>query len=101
MILFLQAQTAPSPSSSITDEEQEISQEVIKSLGLQPYKYQYDPQRRDPFIPLRQVKDTDISEVNQVFLGPYLPLERFAVDQFKLIGVIWNTNGPRGSYYGS
>lgn len=95
IIFLLQAQTTPSPSSSTPDEEQEISQEIIESFGLQPYEYQYDPKKRDPFISLRQVKVTDISEINQVFLGPHLPLERFAVDQFKLIGVIWDTDEPR------
>ena len=90
-VSLLQAQTAPSPSN----EEKKVSQEILRSFNLQPYEYRYDPNKRDPFMSLRQAQAVDVSEVKQVFLGPHLPLERFAVDQFKLIGIIWDTTEPR------
>ena len=50
MTSFLQAQTTPSPTSADNSKvETKISAEVIKSLGLEPYRYQHNPKNRRPF----------------------------------------------------
>ena len=95
IIPLLQAQTTPSPTSADNSKKEEpISQEVLKSLGLEPYKYEHNPRNRDPFISLRQ-ETGDEDSINQTMLGPYLPLERFDIDQFQLMGIIWDTDDPR------
>ena len=97
MTSFSQAQTTPSPTSANKSKaEAKISVEVIRSLGLEPYRYQHDSKNRDPFISLRQeVKKKGEEIINQTMLGPYLPLERFGVDQYQLMGIIWDTDDPR------
>ena len=95
-LTYLQAQTTPSPTSADNSKKTDpISQEVLKSLGLESYKYEHNPRNRDPFISLRQELGDSKQIVNQTVLGPYLPLERFDIDQFQLMGIIWNTDEPR------
>ena len=97
---LLQAQQTTPPTTSADNSEEvskavPIPQEVIKSLGLDPYKYQHDPRNRDPFISLRPETGNDGEVINQTLLGPHLPLERFDIDQFQLMGIIWDVDQPR------
>ena len=95
IVSLLQAQTTPHPESVDNLKREEI----LKSLGFKPYKYEHNPRNRDPFISLRQgQEEQEISKseiINQTMLGPYLPLERFDVDQYQLMGIIWDTDEPR------
>ncbi len=85
----LQAQTEPSPEGSPVNEGEDKKAKKVQEEIIQSYKY--DPTGlRDPFIPLRIHK-----EINQTTLGPYLPLEQFDINKFKLIGIIWDTKEPR------
>lgn len=63
-------------------------------LFLEPYIY--DPRgRRDPFAPV------DTSVVNTVTgqaIRPLLPLEKYELDQIKLIGIIWDVNDPKAMF---
>ncbi len=64
----------------------------VESL-LEPFIY--DPKgRRDPFrvyTELRQVEEGDL----QV---PLFPLQRFELDQLRLIGIIWDVNDPKAMF---
>ena len=43
----------------------------------------------------QEVKKEGEEVINQIMLGPHLPLERFDVDEYKLMGIIWDTDDPR------
>jgi len=52
--------------------------------------YTYNPaNRRDPFLPYESI-NSDGS-----VLGPLFPLQKFDVDQLKLIGIIWDVKSPK------
>ena len=99
IIPLLQAQTPPPKSTDTPKKEEPISPAVLKSLGLESYRYENDPRNRDPFISLKQETGEDGEVIiNQTMLGPYLPLERFDIDQFQLMGIIWDTDDPRALF---
>ncbi len=54
----------------------------------------YDPKgRRDPFRPYSEYRP-DEGEIS----GPVLPLQRFDLDQLKLIGIIWDVSDPKAMF---
>jgi type IV pilus assembly protein PilP len=54
--------------------------------------YNYDPTgKRDPFLPFTAPKPIKLGAVQ----GPLLPLQRFDLDQLKVIGIIWNVRKPK------
>lgn len=61
---------------------------------LEPFIY--DPQgRRDPFRAYTEVQGTDNSGLS---VGPLLPLQKFDLDQLKLIGIIWDVRDPKAMF---
>ncbi len=54
--------------------------------------FDYDPVgKRDPFQPF-QVKKSVVSQTPQ---GPILPLQRFELDELKVVGIIWDVPNPK------
>lgn len=54
--------------------------------------FDYDPVgKRDPFAPF-QVKKSVVSQTPQ---GPILPLQRFELDELKVVGIIWDVPNPK------
>ncbi len=52
--------------------------------------YTYDPRgKRDPFLPFERPPSSS------VLLGPLWPLQRFDLDQLKLVGIIWDVKSPK------
>lgn len=85
--------TAPSTSATVTSAQS-------STAAVTPV-YAYNPQgRRDPFTPLI------IREEKKAMVGARTPLERYAVHEFKLAGIVWGglgyhamLEGPDGKGY--
>lgn len=59
---------------------------------LEPFIY--DPKgRRDPFGPY-----VEPQEATEGFQGPLLPLQRFDIQELKLIGIMWNIADPKAMF---
>ena len=91
--------TAEAPIEN--DIQLESTESTDKSLDLQ--SYEYDPiGKKDPFLSLRVKEISTTASINDstdvtgnLTLEPLLPLERFSIDQLKLMGIIWGGNEPR------
>lgn len=57
---------------------------------LEPFIYD-DAGRRDPFVKYKELDPM----VNNAMAGPLLPLQRYDLEQLKLVGVIWNVKNPK------
>ncbi len=61
---------------------------------LEPFIY--DPKgRRDPFKPYSEIVLSDGSDGP---VGPVMPLQRFDLDQLRLIGIIWDVKDPKAMF---
>jgi type IV pilus assembly protein PilP len=80
-----QAVAADSSSSPV----EALSVEVF----LQRFNYSAEG-RRDPFQPYEELQLSVSGEV----LGPLLPLQRFDLDQLKLVGIIWDVADPKAMF---
>ena len=76
------------PSSSAVSENQNMKPSDLLSGIIEDYTYN-PANRRDPFLPYGST-DTDGN-----VLGPLFPLQKFDVDQLKLIGIIWDVKDPK------
>ena len=72
-----------------------------KTIGLSPQDilagiiedYTYNPaSKRDPFLPYESI--APVGDGGSM-LGPLFPLQRFDIDQLKLVGVIWDVKNPK------
>lgn len=88
---MIDVQTVQSDSQPIAPPAQETP-----SLGSGE-GYNYDPTgRRDPFKPYGESQATKAPEPpKQEAQVPTEPLESFEINQFKLVGVIWNVRDPK------
>jgi type IV pilus assembly protein PilP len=60
---------------------------------LEPFIY--DPKgRRDPFGPYIELQLNQ----DENFAGPLLPLQRFDVNELRLIGIMWNVKDPKAMF---
>ena len=89
----LQNTNQPMPESV-----QEVQDSMFMSdsadLFLEPYIY--DPRgRRDPFAP---VDTAVVQAATGQPIRPLLPLEKYELDQIKLIGIIWDVNDPKAMF---
>ena len=93
----VQKTTVSSPSTSATI----TSAPSITTVAATTPVYAYNPQgRRDPFTPLI------IREEKKALVGARTPLERYAIHEFKLAGIVWGglgyhamLEGPDGKGY--
>jgi type IV pilus assembly protein PilP len=52
--------------------------------------YTYSPEgKRDPFMPVQTTSSAE------TMIGPTFPLQRFDLDQLKLVGIIWDVKAPK------
>ena len=87
--------SAPSSSATVTS-----APSTTAAAAITP-AYAYNPQgRRDPFTPLI------IREEKKALVGARTPLERYAIHEFKLSGIVWGglgyhamLEGPDGKGY--
>lgn len=71
----------------------EANSPSVLSGFMEPFPY--DPQgRKDPFAQPTVAKEMEQGQ----FHGPVLPLQKFALDELRLIGVIWDVNKPRAMF---
>lgn len=56
--------------------------------------YHYDPiGKRDPFLPYAKLREVVITEAKQEL--PVEPMQRWDVNQYKVIAIIWDSTRPR------
>lgn len=89
-------QVAETIKESTEDENNNLNDMDVKqgskssNFFLEPYNY--DPRgRRDPFV-----KIGDYAKGQQ--LRPLMPLERFELEDIKLIGIIWDVQSPKAMF---
>lgn len=92
------APSAPAPADAQSAQPQNPNGLSQESVGqtiqtfLEPFIYQGD-NRRDPFAPFQEFDPT-----GGAVAGPVLPLQRFDIDELKLVGVIWNVPNPKAMF---
>jgi len=99
------APVAPTPIATTPTVTAPVSAATVTSAPSStvaaPVAYAYNPQgRRDPFTPLI------LKEEKKAFIGARTPLERYAIHEFKLAGIVWGglgyhamLEGPDGKGY--
>lgn len=65
------------------------------SALLEPYLYDTREGRRNPFKPTTLVTPGVYSDQ---ILGPATPLERYELDELKLLGILWDVKSPRAMF---
>ena len=93
--------TAPAPAQQIPKSAVTATVEQAKAEEKPAAIYAYNPAgRRDPFTPII------IKEEKKSMAGAKAPLERYAISEFKLAGIVWGglgyhamLEGPDGKGY--
>ncbi len=91
-------------SSKINNDEGTIKEIGLQVTGVQEddyilflEPYNYDPiGRRDPFVRIGDEASLDAAHGAQP--RPLLPLERYDLNEIKLIGIVWNVKNPRAMF---
>lgn len=95
-----QDSSPPPPDHQVQVESENESGDLIREnfvTEVQSYlePFIYDPKgRRDPFGPY--VDPQEVTDGN--FQGPLLPLQRFDIEELKLIGIMWNISEPKAMF---
>lgn len=86
---------APSaaPPSPISKSASNLSAEL--QSYLEPFIYDMKD-RKDPFRPYSEAANRGNGDGE--FEGPMLPLQRFELDDFQLIGIIWDVKEPKAMF---
>lgn len=84
--------SAPQAGTDVPDLTPMVSE--VQSL-LEPFIYDPQGRSRDPFRPYTELKVGGEDGTEQV---PLLPLQRFELDQLKLIGIIWDVHDPKAMF---
>ncbi len=88
----------PSPSSApniATDPKAVFNLSVEMQSYLEPFIYDMKD-RKDPFKPFVESIGGPTGE--GAFEGPLLPLQRFDMDDLRLIGIIWDVKEPKAMF---
>jgi type IV pilus assembly protein PilP len=81
--------TSPAPATESVDMTG-ISKDLFLQGLMDPFEY--DPRgRKDPFA--QPLVDRPVEQGSNH--GPLLPLQRFALEQLQLVGIIWDVKRPR------
>ena len=107
-ISFSQTQTQTNSDQSVKNDEVNVSQPIDNSEQkneenvpkfsefqsfLEPFIY--DPRnRKDPFRPYIEVSPSEQGEIQ----GPLLPLQRFDLNEIRLMGIIWDVEEPKAMF---
>ena len=108
--LFLAAQTPP-PSDIPTDttsetapSEQDSEATIVSGnqadllIGIIE-DYDYNPEdKRDPFKPFIENETALGVQITRPISEPVLPLERFDINELKLVGIIWGSDTPKAMF---
>lgn len=62
---------------------------------LEPYLYDTREGRRNPFKPATFIEP---GSLNNQMVGPSTPLERFELDELRLLAIIWDVKSPRAMF---
>ncbi len=92
--LLAHAQPAPTPEASPAPV---VTKKLTSAPELQSYlePFIYDMKdRRDPFQPYLEVGASTEGD----FEGPLLPLQRYDLDEIRLIGIIWDVRDPKAMF---
>jgi type IV pilus assembly protein PilP len=84
-----QGDIAPPPAPGAVNDDVGATLSAV----LAPFIYEADS-RRDPFRP----STTGIPLVQEEAIGPLLPLQRFSLDELKLVGIIWDVARPKAMF---
>lgn len=84
----------------VSEEIQQAVQNSGESLDagtafLEPYLYDTREGRRNPFKPTPLISPGNYSNV---LIGPATPLERYELDELKLVGILWDVKSPRAMF---
>lgn len=85
--------TAPSAASTGKPEEHAVSAEL--QSYVEPFLYDLKD-RKDPFKPFVETDGGSSAEGD--FEGPLLPLQRYDIDEIRLIGIIWDVREPKAMF---
>lgn len=87
------------PASGL-GEEQDSPSELNEEIGfLEPFIYQIQEGRRDPFRkPVYQTVGDGLAGGGSEPAGPLLPLQRFDLDEISLIGIMWDVADPKAMF---
>jgi len=93
----LQMPPPPPTDAASTDKtngqaEQAAARNLLEGI-IEEFNYEVSG-RRDPFMPYTSPKAVSLDEED----GVISPLQRFDLDQLKLIGIIWDTKKPKAMF---
>lgn len=82
-------ETKPSPSITVDGNS---NRNLLEGV-IEEYNYEVSG-RRDPFLPYTSPKTLTLEEEEEIVS----PLQRFELDQLKLVGIIWDTKRPKAMF---
>jgi type IV pilus assembly protein PilP len=77
----------PPPITDFSEKRQGGSTDLLSGI-IEDYTY-VPAHKRDPFTPY------EAANSGGTMIGPEFPLQRFDVDQLKLVGIIWDVRHPK------
>lgn len=89
------ASPAPSPAASPEEKDEAATSLPPDPLAGVIEEYTYNPGgKRDPFVPY-DVTEALALEGSRMGMGPVFPLQKYDLDQLKLVGIIWGVSQPK------
>jgi len=85
---------SPSATDQVTESPSVPTAEPLAAF-LEPYLYDTREGRRNPFKASALIEPGVLS--NQ-YMGPATPLERFELDELRLLAIIWDVKNPRAMF---
>jgi type IV pilus assembly protein PilP len=81
--------SGPSPAAEVAKPKSEINLEF-----LEPYAFDVRPGRRNPFRPPVNIEEEKATGAAL----PGTPLERFELEEIKLVGIMWQIKAPKAMF---
>jgi type IV pilus assembly protein PilP len=91
------APSAPPPATGAPADAATANQQIIEGVQgqagdfLAPYIFDTREGRRNPFRPMMLKDDNN----DRAAIGPATPLERYDIDELKLIAIMWEVKSPK------
>ena len=83
---------SPSPAALSAPIPENVAGKTTDVLGGVIEDYTYNPEgKRDPFLPYDATEGSGLGRG----IGPAFPLQKYDVDQLKLVGIIWGVSQPK------
>jgi type IV pilus assembly protein PilP len=80
------------PPKSATNIQEPSGKNLLEGI-IEDFNYEVSG-RRDPFLPYTSPKAVSVDEEEEIVS----PLQRFDLDQLKLVGIIWHTKKPKALF---